>query len=489
MKKRIIHFLLAGILALTLEIWVGAAAEAAAATHYLSIPAAAFTPGEPLLDFENHGRYLILHGTGVPLSSTGNFVAPLHLPQGARVTRFTFHFRDISLLSKATATMVYNQHFTNPNLQMAQVESAEVWGGGPFGSVSTVTFSGPNPIDNNNYQYFVSVTLPVGGEVWNLGATVEYTLPPQPPGPGAHSVPASSFVPFEDGYQTSTGGIVHHETGPGGANTRGWYLAPVHLPDRTVITRVSFYWGRDDTTNTTGIARLQRTQLGADDFEDMAVLSSATGVGGYLSYDSTQVILNSLVDNSLYAYWLVYDLPAHSFSFPNQQVVAFDTVIQFQPLAVSRPIISIPAAAFRPYEDGYDFENHGRHLIHKYSPGNSLANGWYLAPLHLPDGVSIKRLTFHWDENTTVPGVARLQRTRLGTGNYEELGTVFTSTGTNAIGSGSDGTILGGPVDNSRYAYWIVWDLPANATIVNNVRGLAVKVEYDYLLFLPLIRK
>jgi hypothetical protein len=46
---------------------------------------------------------------------------------------------------------------------------------------------------------------------------------------------------------------------------------------------------------------------------------------------------------------------------------------------------------------------------------------------------------------------------------------------------------VGGPVDNSRHAYWIVWDLPANATIVNNVRGLAVKIEYDYLLFLPLI--
>jgi hypothetical protein len=300
-------------------------------------------------------------------------------------------------------------------------------------------------------------------------------------------VPANAFIPFEDGYKTSQWETVKHLEGPGGANTRGWYLAPVHLPDRAVITEVSFYWGRDATANTTGKAHLQRTQLGADNFENMATLSSAAGAGGFLSYDSTQEIQNSLVDNSLYAYWLVYDLPAYN--FPNQPVVAFDTVIQFQPLAVSRPIISMPAAAFRPYEDGYDFENHGRHLIHKHGPGNSLANGWYLAPLHLPDGVSIKRLTFHWYENTTVPGVARLQRTRLGTGNYEELGTVFTSTGSNASGSGSDSTILGGPVDNSRYAYWIVWDLPANATIVNNVRGLAVQVEYDFLLFLPLIKK
>jgi hypothetical protein len=481
------NFLLAGILALILGINVGADPDAVAATHYRSIPAAAFTPGEPLLDYENHGRYQFLYNTGVPFSSTGTFVAPLQLPQGAHLTRFTFYFRDISLLSKATASISYNQHFSSPNLFMTPVESAEIWGGGQFGSVSTTNFLGPNPIDNMNYQYFVSVTLPVGGEVWNLGVTVEYTLPPQPLGPGARSVPASSFIPFEDGYTTNTLGSLTHTTGPGGLNSRGWYLSPLNLPDLAVITNLSFYWGRGSTANTTGIARLQRTQLGADNFEDLAVLSSAAGAGGFLSYDSTQVIQNSLVDNSLYAYWLVYDLPAYN--FPNQPVVAFDTVIQFQPLAVSRPIISIPAAAFRPYEDGYDFENHARHLIHKHGPGNSLANGWYLGPLHLPDGVSIKRLTFHWDENTTVPGVARLQRTRLGTGNYEELGTVFTSTGSNAIGSGSDSTILGGPVDNSRYAYWIVWDLPANATIVNNVRGLAVQVEYDFLLFLPLIRK
>ncbi len=488
MKKRIIHFLLAGIIALTLKISVGAGGEAGAATHYLSIPAAAFTPVESTYDYENHGRYLILYGTGQPGNNLGFFVAPVHLPQGAVVTRFTFHFRDNSLLDTATASLRYNQHFSTTNLTLAQAQSFEIWGGGPFGSTSTTTFFASTQIANDLYQYFIKVILPVGGQVWNGGATIEYTLPPQTSVPGPQSVPAASFIPFEDQYQFLQEQKLQH-TGPGAPNARGWYLAPVHLPDRSLITNVSFFWAREDTVNVTGLARLQRTQLGLDNFEEMALLASSTGAGAFLSSTSTDTIQNSLVDNAVYAYWLVYDLPPDGFNFPNQRVVAYDTIIQYQPLAPPRPIVSIPAAAFRPYEDGYDFENHARHLIHKHGPGNSLANGWYLAPLHLPDGVSIKRLTFHWDENTTVPGVARLQRTRLGTGNYEELGTVFTSTGSNAIGSGSDSTILGGPVDNSRYAYWIVWDLPANATIVNNVRGLAIQVEYDFLLFLPLIKK
>ena len=78
---------------------------------------------------------------------------------------------------------------------------------------------------------------------------------------------------------------------------------------------------------------------------------------------------------------------------------------------------SIPAAAFTPYREQYDYENDGRYLIHKAGP-----EGWYLTAVRLPQGATITAMVFFWyDDSATLQARARLQRTELGTGNYEEL--------------------------------------------------------------------
>lgn len=52
-------------------------------------------------------------------------------------------------------------------------------------------------------------------------------------------------------------------------------------------------------------------------------------------------------------------------------------------------IVSVPSAAFTPYEDGYAFFNAGWNLIHNNGvtvPGN---RGWYEAPVCLPDSQAV----------------------------------------------------------------------------------------------------
>ncbi len=218
----------------------------------------------------------------------------------------------------------------------------------------------------------------------------------------------------------------------------------------------------------------------------MATSTSSTGSGPYTASTFTASIANAQVLNVLYTYWLVIDVPAGN----PVEVEAREVYVEYSLQVPYNNVLAIPAAAFQPYQDGYDFENHGRHIEHKHGPGNNTANGWYLAPVNLPDGAIINRMDFYWIEKSAIAGVARLQRTELNQGNYQELATIFTSTGSGSPtgGAGSDSTILGGAVDNSRYAYWVIVDIPASAT-GNLVEPSAVRFLYSTPIFLPLIRK
>jgi hypothetical protein len=331
----------------------------------------------------------------------------------------------------------------------------------------------------------VHLSLPPGGLVWGCGIEIEYLPPAQTPTSSTLSVPPAAFAPYEDGYGFGNAGWnLVHNSGAAAAGDRGWYLAPVHLPDGATVTQLVFHWLREDT-QVTGTAILQRTLLGADTYENMAEASSTTGAGALMSSTGDTTITGALIDNSTYAYWIVLDLPAAGQA--GNHVEAREVDILYQPASASPGIVSIPAAAFRSYEDGYDYENHARHLFHKHSPGGGLDNGWYMAPVSLPDGATVTKMTFYWYRNGTDIGAARLQRTELGEGNYEDLAVAFAPTGSALNGSSSDVFIAGGPIDNSQYAYWLVWDLPANTTATTGVHGQAVVIEYGFRIFLPLI--
>ncbi len=459
-------------------------AVATAGARHLSIPAAAFVPAAAYNSYENHGRYL-KHFAQPPELEAGYYVAPIQLPQGAILSKLTFYYRDTTV-GQAIADLVRHKHDTQGTLLMAEVVSSDTWTPG-FGSASTTNFNPTAVIDNSLYSYYVHLSLPPDGQVWGCGVEIEY-FPPAPTSTSSiMSVPPAAFAPYEDGYAYFNAGwnLVHNNgaTVPG---NRGWYLAPLHLPDGAIMTRMVFHWLREDTLQT-GTARLQRTLLGADTFQDMAVASSATGTGVFMSSTGDSTINGALIDNMTYAYWLILDLPATN--VPGARVEAREVDIEFQLPPASAGRVSVPAAGFRPYEDGYDYEDHGRHLLHMHGPAGSLNNGWYLAPLSLPDGATVRKMTFYWYRNGTFTGVARLQRTKLGNGNYEDLATASVPTGSAMNGSNSDSTIGGGPIDNSQYAYWLTWDLPANATATLGVHGQAVVIEYGFRVFLPTIQR
>jgi hypothetical protein len=250
---------------------------------------------------------------------------------------------------------------------------------------------------------------------------------------------------------------------------------------------VTFYWRRIGAT-VVATARLQRTRLGFDTYEDLAVVSSVAGSGDISSSTADTTINSPLVDNTQYAYWIVLDMPAAG--FPATALVEMrDVEIEYQLPTSSRNQISIPAAGFRSYEDEYDYQDHGRHLFHTHSPGNGTANGWYLTPLHLPDGVLINNLDFYAYLDSSQPGVARLQRTEWGSGNYQDLAVISTGTGNLGNKLFSTNTVAGGPVDNAKYGYWIVWDLPANSLSGVNVQAQAMRISYDARVYIPLVIK
>jgi hypothetical protein len=195
-----------------------------------------------------------------------------------------------------------------------------------------------------------------------------------------------------------------------------------------------------------------------------------------------------LIDNSQYTYWIVLDMPAAA--YPANGVVEMqDIEIEYQLPSASQNQLSIPAAGFHTYENDYDYQNHGRHLFHTYSPGGGTASGWYLTPLQLSDGELIANIKLYAYVNSSQAGTVRLQRTEWGTGNYQDLAVLSTGTGNLGNINSSTSTITGGPVDNSRFGYWLLWDLPANSLPGVNVQGQAVKISYGTRVHIPLVTK
>jgi hypothetical protein len=132
--------------------------------------------------------------------------------------------------------------------------------------------------------------------------------------------------------------------------------------------------------------------------------------------------------------------------------------------------LAVPAGAFRPERDGYSFLNTGAYLIH-YSGPDTL----YAAPVQLPHGVMVTKMTFHWKDNsTTYNATCTLYVHNLAITTQSAMATA-TSTGSAGNGSSYDDTIASAVVSNSAYTYYLVWDLPSSS-----LYGYGVVIEYTY---------
>jgi hypothetical protein len=456
---------------------------AAAGTQYLTIPATAFTPYEDGYDFLNAGPYLVHYHS--PGGGTGNgwYLAPVQLPQGATVTEMTFHFFDDSTTNNILAQL-QRSDLAGGFYEMATVDSAGYSAG--YSNRSDTSITSP-VIDNLQNSYWVIWDGPVYGgtglDASGVSVVIAYTPPATDA--GVISLSAAAFTPYVDGYDFQNHGryLMHYHS-PGGGTANGWYLAPVQLPQGATVTTMIFQFFDDSTTNNI-LARLWRSDLAGGSYEMATVDSAGYSVGYGKRADMT--ISNPVIDNLHNSYWVVWDGSAYGGTGYDASGVSM--VIEYTPPATDARILSIPAAAFAPYEDGYDFQNEGPYLMHYHSPDSGTANGWYLAPVQLPQGVTVAKMTFHFfDDSTTNNIVARLQRSDLAGSSYE-MATVD-STGYSAGYSNRSDTTIDSPViDNLHNSYWVLWDGPVYAGTGYDASGVSVVIECNFRVYLPAVLK
>ena len=448
-------------------------------TLILTIPAAAFTPFEDGYDYENHGRYLKhLHSAGGG-TERGWYYAPVQLPHGAEVTKFTFYWYDGLMLEDGVAKLQRAWFYSDNFEDMAEATSSLYPG---YGSSVDTTISNAN-ISLGNYSYWVVWDLPASAGVMGCSVVIEYN--PLPQDAGILLIPAAAFTPFEDGYHYQNAGR-HLRAYYGTSGDYHWYVAPVQLPQGARVGEFHFFW-YDANEFFNGTAVLQRTDLDQGNYDDMA-RAETYGAVGYSDTPDASIDF-AIIDNRRYAYWVIWELPEASVT---TSVQGLHVTISYLPPATQSNMLSISAAAFKSFKEGYDFQNHGRYLMHFHGLGETLTNGSYYAQVHLLQGKKVVRVTYHYynSRQTGSGGGVYLQRTQLGVGDYQNMSEISISSAQLGYRFASDESINYAEVDNTQYAYWLVLDLPPSLEGEDQqIWGCDVVIEYEYKIHLPLAKR
>lgn len=130
--------------------------------------------------------------------------------------------------------------------------------------------------------------------------------------------------------------------------------------------------------------------------------------------------------------------------------------------------VSVSAAAFRPQVDGYDFYNNGIRVTNQ----DGLSDNYY-APVQLPHGAVVTRMTFYWGDSSTSDGSGSMGRNNMNLSVWSMA--YVTTSGSGGDGSSYDDTISYATIDNSQYSYYLYWILPDS-----NVSGYGVIIQYTY---------
>jgi hypothetical protein len=133
--------------------------------------------------------------------------------------------------------------------------------------------------------------------------------------------------------------------------------------------------------------------------------------------------------------------------------------------------ISVPATAFVCLDTPYDYNA----FVLRNDPAIPLN---FVAPLQLPDGVTIRNITFYWYDNGTDVmdfSLVRYQRVQAYT-----MGS-SSSPSTELVGDGSSSPVAinFATVDNSQYVYYLQLYIPASATDGEYLFYYAI-IEYEY---------
>ncbi len=147
----------------------------------------------------------------------------------------------------------------------------------------------------------------------------------------------------------------------------------------------------------------------------------------------------------------------------------------------NKEIITLTGADFQPTGE-CSFNNSGTSLTTIPVSIGGCSN--FIAPLQLPDGVTIEKITFYW-KDSSVEHQAYLD---LDSSNLNGSRTILISVPTNGYedepsSSYADVSIT---VDNEQYGYFLAIQMPSTEAVV--IYGVQIEYSTPYLMFLPFIR-
>jgi hypothetical protein len=133
--------------------------------------------------------------------------------------------------------------------------------------------------------------------------------------------------------------------------------------------------------------------------------------------------------------------------------------------------ISVPAPAFQPNLETYQFSISGGSM---WTEGGEN----YHAPIFLPDGSTVTKMTFFYDDSAPTQSVTvSLRRWDLSSHTYLPMAEVTSLNG--GWGNGYDDSIMFSQVDNEHYSYHLRAEFSSD-TALSNLKVETVIVEYEY---------
>ena len=449
----------------------------------LAIPAAAFLPGLPEINYENHGQYLYNLNTN---TAAEFFVAGVELPHGALINQLSFCFYDDSASKAITATL-YHRAFQGAGVEMASTSSTSLANKWETRTTSSIT----DPlVDNVHSIYYIQFLLPVssqtaGDDLRICGATIRYNRPAQPT--GILAIPAVSLtLPVKSSLADRVGGSLLDRSPFG-----GYYMGAVNLPGGAQVTKLTLRYKDSNNSGTPSNATLDL--IARDNANAVHTMASVTTSDSSEEVETSDVTIDptyAQISNQTQAYYVWLHLPESKKIQGADYLWVTAILIEYTLPGWSRDrVLHIPPAAFRSFHDDVVFTN-GAFLLHLAGYGQGEP---YVAPVYLPQGAKITYVNFKfYDGSSETDGTAVMTRVH-----WQEAATLVDRTTSGSPGN-VEGMLAVDPdyeiVDNANYRYFVYYYLPVSSPhsypTTGDVAAIGVRVYYQETLctYLPVVR-
>jgi len=286
------------------------------------------------------------------------------------------------------------------------------------------------------------------------------------------TLPALTFIDGDPYNRDLVSSIVRGSLATSGG---GQGLAAVHLPDGARLTALSGTF-LDQSASADLELRLFRRRIGTNPSTDgleLALVSSA-GSSAALQSGRTEITAFDTIDNTLNVYWVAVRLEAQMELLGAQvefRLQLFEDGFESGDIAawtmgapagyVSPWVVNFADAVAEPTQNNactYSAPDGltGSGVVYSGVTGVACC---FVAPVHLPDGVTVTAVYFYLADESADGFTMSLRRKRIGTNTPSTaLGTVSTSGSSTTIQVLPDVTIADPAIDNTLYSYFVSTD-------------------------------